>query len=112
MCVAVPLKLYARRLKGQEIGWDDYLIVAAAVSNIEAFSVVFAVFNNGQFVHVPMFILVVLQTCWGLGLHTVVVVTERSEWVIPSSKNSLGTSIVYLIPLLFTKVCNATSSRC
>ena len=29
---AVTLRLYSRRLKGQHLGWDDYMIIVALVS--------------------------------------------------------------------------------
>lgn len=30
-CVSVALRLYARRLKAQRLGWDDWLVVIALV---------------------------------------------------------------------------------
>ncbi|KAK8018791.1 hypothetical protein PG991_007981 [Apiospora marii] len=83
---AVLLRLYARRLKGQRLGWDDYMIIIA-------------LFFTTIFVSLCIFV-----AAYGMGRHTIVTVLEHPERVVPFAKATLAAGVLYNPALVCTKV--------
>ncbi|KAK9772380.1 hypothetical protein SCAR479_10918 [Seiridium cardinale] len=84
--IAVYLRIYARRLKAQPLGWDDYLIFVA-------------LFFTSVFVGLCIFV-----TVYGLGRHTIVTALEHPERVVPFAKGTLAAGVIYNPALVSTKI--------
>ncbi|KAK8068774.1 hypothetical protein PG994_005390 [Apiospora phragmitis] len=83
---AVLLRLYARQLKGQRLGWDDYMIIVA-------------LFFTTVFVAMCVFV-----AAYGMGRHTVVTALQHPERVVPFAKATLAAGVLYNPVLVCTKV--------
>lgn len=85
--VAVGLRLYARRLKRQKLGWDDYLILIALGF------------------YVPFYVCNILAVYYGIGRHQVVFAVEGHGGMELNGKVTLAFNTLSLVPLYFAKVC-------
>ncbi|KAH6639968.1 hypothetical protein BKA67DRAFT_665350 [Truncatella angustata] len=84
--LAVGLRIFARRLKAQPFGWDDYLIFMA-------------LFFTTIFVSLCIFVAV-----YGLGRHTIVTAVEHPERIVPFAKATLAAGVIYNPALVCSKV--------
>ncbi|KAK8045562.1 hypothetical protein PG993_005586 [Apiospora rasikravindrae] len=84
--IAVTLRLYARRLKVQPLGWDDYMILVALL-----FTTVFVS-------------LCIFVAAYGMGRHTIVTVLEHPERSVPFAKATLAAGVIYNPALVCTKI--------
>lgn len=88
-CIAVSLRLYSRKLKGQKLAWDDYLIFIAVV------------------LYVPFYITVVLGAVWGGGPIERMTDLEYANYFEANSKVYTASSTISSVPLVFAKVGDA-----
>ncbi|KAI1394477.1 uncharacterized protein F4822DRAFT_388309 [Hypoxylon trugodes] len=84
--VAVILRIYARRLKAQALGMDDFMIIAG-------------LFFTSVFVA-----LCILVTVFGEGRHRVVTVLEHPDHVVPFTKATIAAGVIYNPALFCTKI--------
>lgn len=87
-CIAVGLRLYSRKLKGQVLAWDDYVILLAMAA------------------YVPFYITVVLGLVWGGGPLEPMTDLEYAKYEEVNSKVLVASSTISSTPLFFAKVRN------
>lgn len=91
-CIAIGLRLYSRRLKGQKLAWDDYMILVA------------------MGFYVPFYSDVVLALVWGVGHIETMTDQEYAEYKETNLKILLASSELSTVPLCFAKVGDALYS--
>lgn len=84
--IVVGLRLYSRRLKCQNLAWDDYMMLISLG------------------LHIPFYISFILTVYFGSGRHLVVTILEHPQYDEPRAKAGVATAALYLVPLYFTKV--------
>jgi len=75
--IAVRLRLWARKLKGQAMGWDDWMIIVA-------------LFFTSIFVAMFLFV-----TIMGMGRHLIVMILEHPQNAVPFAKGILAAEVFY-----------------
>lgn len=85
-CVAASLRLYSRKLKGQTLAWDDYMILISMMF------------------YVPFYVTVVLGLVWGGGPVQPMTDLEYANYEEVNSKVYVASSTISSVPLFFAKV--------
>lgn len=88
-CIAVSLRLYSRKLKGQTLAWDDYIILISMMF------------------YVPFYVTVVLGLVWAGGPVQLMTDLEYANYEQVNSKVYVASSTISSVPLFFAKVGDA-----